>query len=428
MLWSLELDGFGDLAFRKKPATEFSGARGKYGPCTIANIRMPHTRRAPGTPAQPQTIALVVGTRPEAIKMAPLVLAFRGDPRYRAVLVSTAQHGAMLDHALAAFGLAPDINLALTASRDSLESFLGSALEPLGKVFGELQPTLTLVQGDTMSVLAAAQASFMRRFPVGHVEAGLRTHDMAHPFPEEATRRLVSVVASLHFAPTPRARENLVREGVDPEKVWVTGNTGIDALRQVRFAVPANDEIRAIDFDGSRVLLVTAHRRENHGLPLADICRAVRDIARAFPDVQIIFPVHANPVVRSAVYAALGDVDRVCLLPPLGYADLVYIMRRSTLILTDSGGIQEEAPSCDCPVLVLRKVTERPEVVEAGAGILVGTDRKTILAAVTHLLTDDAAYQSMASAPNPFGDGYAAERIVRIVGHEFERRSVSRAS
>jgi UDP-N-acetylglucosamine 2-epimerase (non-hydrolysing) len=360
--------------------------------------------------------------------MAPLVLALRADARYRPVLISTAQHGAILDQALGAFGLRPDIDLTLTASHDSLESFLGSALEPLGRVFGELQPTLALVQGDTISVLAAAQAAFLRRVPVGHVEAGLRTGDIEQPYPEEAMRRMVSVLASLHFAPTTRARDTLLGEGVNGDKVWVTGNTGIDAMRLLRIASPGVDVIRDMDFDSSRVILVTAHRRENHGAPLAEICHAVKDIVHAFADVQVILPVHANPVVRSAVYASLGDVERVHLVPSLDYPDLIYTMRRSALILTDSGGIQEEAPSCNTPVLILRNVTERPEVVDAGAGMLVGTDCKRIVAAVTHLLTDDAAYDAMASAENPFGDGYAAERIIRIVGDAFERRRIARAS
>ncbi|MEO7455512.1 MAG: UDP-N-acetylglucosamine 2-epimerase (non-hydrolyzing) [Gemmatimonadaceae bacterium] len=375
-----------------------------------------------------QTIALVVGTRPEAIKMAPLVLTLRSDARYNPVLISTAQHEAMLGQALEAFGLTPDIDLSVSVSRESLEAFLGSAMEPLGRVFAQLQPTLALVQGDTISVLAAAQAAFLRRVPVGHVEAGLRTGDTDQPFPEEATRRMVSVVAALHFAPTGHARHNLMREGIDPEKIWVTGNTGIDAMQRMRFPAAMDDRLNAIDFEESRVVLVTAHRRENHGAPLADICRAVREIAHLFPDVQVVFPVHANPVVQSAVYAALGGVERVHLLPPLDYADLVYVMRRSTLILTDSGGIQEEAPSCNAPVLILREVTERPEVVEAGAGMLVGTDPRRIVAAVTHLLGDDEAYQRMASVPNPFGDGHASERIVSIIGEAFERRKIARAS
>ena len=355
--------------------------------------------------------------------MAPLVLALRADARFHPVLISTAQHGELLDQALGAFGLAPDIELEVSASRENLESFLGAALEPLGRVFGELEPTMTLVQGDTISVLAAAQASFLRRVPVGHVEAGLRTYDMAQPFPEEATRRMVSVVAAMHFAPTARARENLLREGVAAETIWVTGNTGVDALRRLRFATSANAQVRAIDFDAARVILVTAHRRENQGEPMAQICAAVKAIVSRFADVQVVVPVHANPAVRSAMHAELEGIERVLLLPPLDYSDLVYLMRRSTLLLTDSGGMQEEAPSCNCPVLILRNVTERPEVVDVGAGMLVGTEPAHIVEAVTSLLEDDDAYSAMALAPNPFGDGHASERIVGIIASRFERRT-----
>jgi UDP-N-acetylglucosamine 2-epimerase len=376
--------------------------------------------------SQPQTIAVVVGTRPEAIKMGPLVLALRREPRFRPVLVSTAQHSEMLDQALGAFGLKPDIDLGLTRLGNSIESFLGTALEPLGRAFSELKPTLTMVQGDTMSVLAAAQASFFERFPVAHVEAGLRSHDLTRPFPEEATRRLVSVLVSYHFAPTERARANLLNEGVDPARVWVTGNTVVDALRQLRIEHPQNEIIRGIDFEASRVVLVTAHRRENHGEPLRHICDAVAEIVRRFPDVRVVFPVHANPDVRAAVHAHLGRTEGVHLTPPLSYSDLLYVLRRCTLALTDSGGIQEEAPSFDCPVLILRDVTERPEVVEVGAGRLVGTDRARIVDSVTQLLDDDAAYDAMARAPNPFGDGHAAERIVKIVCESFERRRAFR--
>ena len=359
--------------------------------------------------------------------MAPLVLALRADLRYQPVLISTAQHGELLGQALGAFGLSPDVDLQVTAPRENLESFLGASLEPLGRVFGELEPTMTLVQGDTISVLAAAQASFLRRVPVGHVEAGLRTFDMEQPFPEEAARRMVSVVTAMHFAPTPRARENLVREGVDEKSIWVTGNTGVDAMQRMRFMTPVSEQVRDIDFDTSRVILVTAHRRENHGEPLARICQAVRAIVSRFPDIQVVVPVHANPVVRAAMHAALGGVERVLLLPPVDYLDLVYIMRRSVLTLTDSGGMQEEAVSCNCPVLILRNVTERPEVVEAGAGALVGSDSGRILEAVTDLLDDDAAYSAMALAPNPFGDGHAAERIVKIISEKFERHRTSRS-
>ena len=359
--------------------------------------------------------------------MGPVMLALRCEPRFRPVLVSTAQHTDMLDQALNAFGLQPDIDLGLTRIGSSIESFLGSALEPLGRVFAELRPTVTMVQGDTMSVLAAAQASFFERFPVAHVEAGLRSDDLNHPFPEEATRRLVSVLVSYHFAPTERARQNLLREGVDPSRIWVTGNTVVDALRQLRIEKPENDTVAGLDFKASRVILVTAHRRENHGEPLHHICEAVADIVRAYPDVEVLFPVHSNPDVRHAVHAWLGDVERVHLTPPLSYGDLLYTLRRCEFALTDSGGIQEEAPSFDCPVLILRDVTERPEVVEVGAGAIVGTERCDILAAASRLLDDDVAYEAMSNAPNPFGDGHAADRIVQIIGESFDRRQMVRA-
>jgi UDP-N-acetylglucosamine 2-epimerase (non-hydrolysing) len=377
--------------------------------------------------SQPQTIAVVVGTRPEAIKMGPLMLALRREPRFRPVLISTAQHSDMLDQAFAAFGLEPDIDLGLSCLGRGIGAYLGSALEPLARAFNKLEPTLTMVQGDTMSVLAAAQASFFERFPVAHVEAGLRSNDLAHPFPEEATRRLVSVLVSYHFAPTERAKTNLLEEGVDPARVWVTGNTVVDALRQLRIEHPENETVRDLDFDRSRVLLVTAHRRENHGEPLRRICDAVAEIVARFPDVQVVFPVHANPDVRHAVHAHLGNTERVHLTTPLSYGDLLYVLRRCKLVLTDSGGIQEEAPSFDCPVLILREVTERPELVEVGAGALVGTDRARIVSATSALLQDDAAFRAMADAPNPFGDGRAAERIVRIVGDSFDRRRTVRA-
>jgi UDP-N-acetylglucosamine 2-epimerase (non-hydrolysing) len=359
--------------------------------------------------------------------MGPLVLALKREQRFRPVLVSTAQHTDMLDQALDAFGLVPDIDLGLTRIGSSIEAFLGSALEPLGRVFAQMKPTLTMVQGDTMSVLAAAQASFFERFPVAHVEAGLRSDDLNHPFPEEATRRLVSVLVSYHFAPTERARQNLLREGVDDSRIWVTGNTVVDALRMLRIDKPENESVAKLDFEKSRVILVTAHRRENHGEPLHHICDAIAQLVRRYPDVEILFPVHANPDVHNAVHGWLGHVDRVHLTPPLSYGDLLYALRRAELALTDSGGIQEEAPSFHCPVLIMRDVTERPEVVEVGAGKIVGTDADRIVSEVSSLLDDDAAYEAMATAPNPFGDGHAAERIVEIVGESFERRRIFRA-
>jgi UDP-N-acetylglucosamine 2-epimerase (non-hydrolysing) len=371
---------------------------------------------------QQQRIAVVIGTRPEAIKMAPVVLALRRQTRFSTTVISTAQHSCMLDQALAGFGIEPDIALDLLPTGRTLGGFMGAALEPLSRLFADLQPTVTLVQGDTMSVLAAAQASFFERFPVGHLEAGLRTGDMAHPFPEEATRRMVALLVSYHFAPTERARQNLLDEGVDPSRIWVTGNTIVDALSQLRSDEASSEVLRSLDFGRSRVLLVTAHRRENQGAPLRDICGALRDLVARFPDVEVLFPVHRNPAVQSVVRAELEGLERVHLTAPLCYDDLLYALRHCELVLTDSGGIQEEAPSFNRPVLVMRRVTERPEIVESGAGMVVGTDRERIVSAAARLLTDETAYRAMAGAPNPFGDGHAAERIVSIIGEVFERR------
>ena len=363
-----------------------------------------------------QSIVVVLGTRPEAIKMAPVILALRRQGRFRTIVISTAQHTAMLDQALAGFGIVPDINLDLMRPGGSLGSFLASALEPLSRLLGEIRPALTLVQGDTMTVLAAAQAAFLERVPVAHIEAGLRSGDMAHPFPEEAARRMVSLLVNYHFAPTERSRQNLLDEGVPHRRVWVTGNTIVDALQQLRSDEATNPVLRALDFQSSRVLLVTTHRRENQGAPLRSICAALRDLIARYPDVQVLFPVHRSPNVLNTVRAELDGVSRVHLTAPLAYDDLLYALRHCELVLTDSGGIQEEAPSFDKPVLILRRVTERPEVLESGAGILVGTERSRIVAAAVALLDDEQAYRAMAQAQNPFGDGHAAERIVGIIG------------
>jgi UDP-N-acetylglucosamine 2-epimerase (non-hydrolysing) len=374
-----------------------------------------------------QGIAVVVGTRPEAIKMAPVVVALRRQARYRTVLVSTAQHRDMLDPALAGFGLEPDVDLGLLRTDGSLSEFLAVAIEPLGRLLRELRPALTLVQGDTMTVLAATQASFFERIPVGHVEGGLRSDDMGSPFPEEAIRRMVGFLATMHFAPTEGARRNLIAEGVPSSTIWMTGNTIVDALRQLRADEARHEVVRGLDFAGSRVLLVTAHRRENHGQPLRNVCGALRDIVSAFPDVHVLFPVHPSPAVHSLVHAELQGVERVHLTAPLPYDDLLHVMRHCELVLTDSGGMQEEAPAFDRPVLVLRHVTERPEVIECGAGILVGTERASIVTHVSRLLTDDDAYQAMADAPNPFGDGFAADRIVEAVGERLDSARALRA-
>jgi UDP-N-acetylglucosamine 2-epimerase (non-hydrolysing) len=359
-------------------------------------------------------VVTVVGTRPEGIKMAPVVRALnRRKGVFAHTFVSTAQHREMLDTALAAFGLKPDIDLQLMKPDQRLAHFAADAIARLSDLLVKLKPEAVLVQGDTTTVMAASLAAFYHHVKVGHVEAGLRSFDRRNPFPEEINRRVTACLADLHFAPTDRARANLLREGVRPETIFVTGNTIVDALRSLSLDGEFESaELRSHPPEGRRLVLVTAHRRENHGAPLASICRALRRLAAEFEDVEIVFPVHLNPNVRQPVRDLLGSVPRVRLTEPLSYGDLLRLMRRCHLILTDSGGIQEEAPSFQKPVLILREVTERPEVVEAGAGKVVGTDENVIVAETSRLLTSPEAYRAMSSACNPFGDGTAAEKIV----------------
>ena len=361
-------------------------------------------------------VMVVVGTRPEAIKLAPLVLRLRAVAGLRVRLVATGQHGELLAQALAEFDLRADLDLALMRPDQGLAESMARALAALDRVIAAERPALVLAQGDTTTVLAAALASFYRRVPFGHVEAGLRTGDPDRPFPEEKNRVLAGHLAALHFAPTAQARANLTREGIDPAAIHLTGNTGIDALRWVLDRLPARDAPPDPD---ARTILITAHRRENLGAPLESICAAVLDLVARHPDLRVHFPVHPNPTVRAQVEARLGGVARVALVAPAGYREFVALMRASFLILTDSGGVQEEGPSLGVPILVLRDVTERPEAVLAGAVRLVGTDRAAINAAVDRLWDDPAAYKEAATAVNPYGDGFAAERIVRIVAARF---------
>jgi len=291
-----------------------------------------------------------------------------------------------------------------------------------------MAPDLVLVQGDTTSVMSAALAAFYQRVRVGHVEAGLRTFDRHNPFPEELNRRIVSVAADFNFAPTERSRSNLLREGVPDRSIFVTGNTVVDALRLMPVRGEFDDEtLRRIPLAGRRLVTVTAHRRENHGPPLRNICQAVRELTQIFDDLEIVYPVHLNPNVQRVVREELGGCDRIHLVSPLSYPDLLRLMQASHLMLTDSGGIQEEAPSFHKPVLILRETTERPEVVEAGAGRLVGTEAPRIVAEVSRLLNDPVEYARMASVDNPFGDGYAARRIVEIVDRALAPTPVDRA-
>jgi UDP-N-acetylglucosamine 2-epimerase (non-hydrolysing) len=356
----------------------------------------------------------VIGTRPEAIKMAPVIRAMQAQPeRLTSVLCLTGQHREMLDQIMRVFGLAADFDLHVMRPGQAPSEVASRVLADMPPVFREEQPHLVLVQGDTTTTAATALAAFLHGIPVGHVEAGLRTDDLRQPFPEELNRRVTSLVTTLHFAPTLRAREALLREHVPPERIVITGNTVIDALLQsrqphYRFANPALTTLDATQ----RVLLVTLHRRESFGAPMRSVCSALRRIAERHRDLVVVLPVHPNPRVRDVVVPTLGGIANVRLIEPLDYLDFIHVMARSFLIVTDSGGVQEEAPSLDVPVLVTREVTERPEGVEVGAARLVGTDETRIVRAVEELLSDVAAYARMASAPNPYGDGRAAERIV----------------
>ncbi len=359
----------------------------------------------------------VVGTRPDAVKMAPVVKALEQDPDFRPVLVATAQHREMLDQVLRLFHLKPHVDLGVMRPRQSLTEVTVRTLEGLDGVLARERPALVLVQGDAAPCFCGALAAYYHRIPVGHVEAGLRTHDKYRPFPEELYRRMTAALADLHFAPTPWARDNLLREGCDPRTVYVTGNTVIDALQAIAPRVQP-EGLPQLD-PHRRLLLVTAHRRENWGQPLRQICQAVRELVARFPDLEVVFSVHRNPVVRETVYEVLGGLDRVYLVDPPDYGPFVYLEQRAYLILTDSGGIQEEAPGLGTPVLVLRETTERPEGVAAGAVRLVGTDRDRIVAEAARLLSDPDAYRAMATATNPYGDGRAAERILQILRVHF---------
>jgi UDP-N-acetylglucosamine 2-epimerase (non-hydrolysing) len=364
-----------------------------------------------------QHILIIAGTRPEVIKMAPVIRELeRRAERFAPALVTTGQHREMLDQVMAGFGLKPQIDLELMEPAQSLARLTSRALVALSDLFKELRPRAVLIQGDTTTAMAAALAAFYQGITVGHVEAGLRSFNRRSPFPEEMNRRIAGCVADLHFAPTELARRHLLNEGVAAGSVFVTGNTIVDALNSLAVADRFDDEqLARVDFDRRRVLLVTAHRRESFGEPLRAICRALAAIVRQFENVELIYPVHLNPEVRTLVHAEIGDVRRIHLIAPTSYGDLLRLLRRCYLVLTDSGGIQEEAPSFHKPVLVLRDVTERQELIEAGAGRLVGTDTGRILEEASRLLSDDEAYRAMSGVENPFGDGHAAERIAQIL-------------
>jgi len=362
---------------------------------------------------------IVVGTRPEAIKLAPVVKAFReGGDEFIAHVVTSGQHGEICRSALAAFGLAPDSVLDIEPVSGSLAASAGHVLQAFGCRYSESRPDLIIVQGDPTTAMAAALAGFYARIPVAHIEAGLRSGDLAHPFPEEANRQVIDAVSEILLAPTPQSRLNLQRAGFAVEKCPVTGNTVVDALQLLCAIHPAVLDDTGIDegdLQGRRLLLVTTHRRESWGGDLEAICAAIREIVQRRTSVIVALPVHPNPNVQGPVRELLGGHPRIKLLPPISYIPFLALMRRAYLILTDSGGIQEEAPSLGVPVLVLRKTTERPEAAEAGLARIVGTDRENIVEHVEELLDDEQTYRRMATAVNPYGDGQASERIVEVL-------------
>jgi UDP-N-acetylglucosamine 2-epimerase (non-hydrolysing) len=363
-------------------------------------------------------IIFIFGTRPEAIKLAPVInIFFKHINVFETIVVTTAQHREMLDQVLDLFAITPKYDLNIMTHDQTLSEITAKALQGIDRILRQENPDLVFVQGDTTTTFVGALAAFYHRTPVAHVEAGLRTYDRYHPYPEEINRVMTSSLAALHFAPTEQSKANLLRGNVSPSRVFVTGNTVIDALLDVAARKYTFNGTLAKIFghNNTRKLLVTAHRRENHGGPIKAICRAVLEIVEGFNDVEIVFPVHLSPKVRDTVFALLESHSRIHLVPPLDYQAFINAMKESYLILTDSGGVQEEAPSLGKPVLVLREATERPEAVEAETVRLVGTDLERIVTETSTLLNDQAAYQSMARAINPYGDGLASERIMNIV-------------
>lgn len=358
-------------------------------------------------------ICIILGTRPEAIKLAPVIQAFQQAPQVETQVVLTGQHREMVDQVMQLFNLQADHDLDIMQPRQTLTDITCRSLQGLQTLLQDLAPQMVLVQGDTTTAFAAALAAFYAQIPVGHVEAGLRTDNILDPFPEEANRRLVSQITTLHFAPTTAAVANLKASGV-VGNIYQTGNTVIDALLTVADQQPACD-IPGLDWSQYRVILSTVHRRENWGTPLAQIAQGFLKVLDHFPDTALLLPLHRNPTVREPLQAALGSHPRTFLVEPLDYAQLVGAMQRCHLLLTDSGGLQEEAPGLGKPVLVMRETTERPEAITAGTAKLVGTDSQSIFVAAAALLSRPAAYEAMAKAVNPFGDGQAAGRIVQAV-------------
>jgi UDP-N-acetylglucosamine 2-epimerase (non-hydrolysing) len=357
-------------------------------------------------------VLCIIGTRPEGIKMAPVITALRREPWVRVTVLTTAQHRDLLDQVLQLFDIRPDVDLNLMRANQSLSQLTERLINGLDRTFARLAPDAVLAQGDTTTVMAAALVAFYRRIAFGHVEAGLRTHDLHNPFPEEMNRRMASHLARWHFVPTERSRQNLLHEGVEEAHIHLTGNTVIDSLLQVA----AVHRPLALPLDPcKRLILVTAHRRENFGEPFRAICRALCSLVARHPDIEVLYPVHPNPNVFAVAQELLGGHARIHLCAPLDYMSFVEAQKRAYLILTDSGGVQEEAPALGKPVLVLRAETERPEAVEHGVVRLVGTNEACIVAEVSRLLEDDKAYRAMARGVSPYGDGHASQRIVTVL-------------
>lgn len=370
-----------------------------------------------------KTIAIMIGTRPEAIKMLPIYLAMKADARVEVILVLTAQHRELLDQVLSIFNVSADVDLNLMSHNQTLSEISAKIITGVQKVLADIKPDIVLVHGDTTTCLYSALAAFYENIPIGHVEAGLRTYDFKAPWPEEMNRRLVDTISQWCFAPTIGAANNLKSEGIDDKRIFITGNTIVDALLLAREKI-ANQKISipslpAEIFDNHRIILVTGHRRESFGEQFEQICGALLDIVNSYLDTVLIYPVHLNPNVQKPVNQILGSQERVYLIEPVGYLEFIYLMDASYLIITDSGGIQEEAPTLNRPVLVTRNKTERPEAVDAGLAKLIGTSREKIVSETAVLLNDRDAYRKMSQGQNPFGDGNASKSIIEILCSSF---------
>lgn len=366
-------------------------------------------------------VMTVFGTRPEAIKMAPLALELKKYPQIESSVCVTAQHREMLDQVLDIFKIKPDYDLDIMKDRQTLIGITTRVLEGLDKVMKEAKPDIVLVHGDTSTTFVGALAAFYNQIKVGHVEAGLRTYDKYSPFPEEMNRCLTGRIADLHFSPTVQNKKNLLREAIPEEDIFITGNTVIDALKTTvrddyKFE---SEELNSLDFENRRVIVVTAHRRENLGEPLENICNALKELVLAYDDVELVYPVHLNPAVRETAFGILGGLERVHLIEPINVDELHNLMARCFMVMTDSGGIQEEAPALAKPVLVLRKETERPEAVDAGTVKIAGVDKDEIVSMAKELLDSEEAYNKMAHAANPYGDGTASKRTVEAILYHF---------